>query len=384
MNKVLIASLDNWDSCAEVPYIFKKAGCVVDIYCRKEAWLKTNRFHDFWIEAPEKTETFLKQFLALANSDDYAIIVLTDEPLLKGLSEIIDDINVFKKIMPLTKIENKKMLSSKIWFSDFCIDNLIQTPNYAFYSSEKDYDKIISKLKFPLLNKNDYSWGGTDMSIINNEQELADILKHFKPNQSILFQEFIEGEEIRIDAFYSQGKLQIYFCSKVLNYATNRFSYNTRRVYYNNPHLKQLLNELGEKCGANGFANINYIYEPKTDTFYLIEMDLRTNSWLAYSQYLSEINFITTIRNLINKKPQGDPSAKLFKENIEIGLFYKDLKRVYWQKDFKGLLRWVLNIKGYWKFLPFYDFKLSALIIKNLMNEFIFNRIKVLFSKRDS
>ncbi len=63
-----------------------------------------------------------------------------------GLSEIIDDINVFKKIMPLTKIENKKLLSSKIGFSDFCIDNLIQTPNYAFYISEKDYDKIISKL----------------------------------------------------------------------------------------------------------------------------------------------------------------------------------------------------------------------------------------------
>lgn len=383
MNKVLIASLDNWDSCAEVPYIFKKAGCIVDIYCQKENWLKTNRFHDAWIEAPENSELFLKQFLALANADIYTLILLTDEPLLKGLSEIIEDENIFKKVMPLMKIENKKMLSSKFGFSDFCIDNFIQTPNYSFYTSEKDYDKIISKLRFPLLNKNEFSWGGTDMSIINNKQELNDILKHAKPNHSILFQEFIEGEEIRIDAFYHKGELLIYFCAKVLNYATNRFSYNTRREYYNNSDLKPLLIELGKKSGANGFANINYIYERKSNTYYLIEMDLRTNSWLAYSQYLSDTNFITAIHNLIFKKPLADPDAKLFKEKIEIGLFYKDLKRVYWQKDIKGLLRWVLNIKGYWKFLPFYDFRLSALILKNLMNEFLFNRIKVLFSKKD-
>lgn len=382
MHKILIGSLDNWDSCAEVPYIFKKAGCAVDVYCRKGDWLRMNWYHDLWFEAPENTELFLKEFLALANSDKYTLIIITDEPLLKGLSELINDEEVFKKVMPLSKIENKKMLSSKLGFSDFCIHNSIRTPNYAFYTSEGDYDKIISTLKFPLLNKNEFSWGGTDMSIINNRQELDNILIQANLNQPILFQEFIEGEEIRIDAFYHKGELLIYFCASVLNYASNRFSYNTRRSYSNNHKLKPLLIELGKKCGANGFANINYIYEPKSNTYYLIEMDLRTNSWLAYSQYLSDNNFITAIHNLVFNKPQADQHPKLFKEKIEIGLFYKDLKRVYWQKDIKGLFRWILNIKGYWRFLPFYDFRLSSLITRNLMNEFIINRIKVLFSKK--
>lgn len=382
MNKVLIASLDNWDSCAEIPFIFKKAGCIVDIYCCKEAWLKANRFYDTWFEASKNTELFLKEFLVLANSDNYTLIILTDEALLKGLSQIIDDENVFRKVMPLTKIENKKMLSSKIGFSDFCIENDLQTPNYGFYTSDDDYDKIVSKLKFPLLNKYEYSWGGTDMRIIHNEQELTDLLKQTKPNQSILFQEFIQGEEIRVDAFYYNGELLVYFCAKVLNYATNRFSYNTRRAYYNNERIKSHLIELGKKCGANGFANINYIYDPKSDTYYLIEMDLRTNSWLAYSQYLSNTNFITVIQNLILKKQQANPAAILFKEKIEIGLFYKDLKRLHWQKDIKGLFTWIFNIHGYWKFLPFYDFKLSKLIIKSLINELIYKRIKVIFSKK--
>lgn len=382
MYNILIASLDNWDSCAEVPYIFKKAGCQVDVYCRKGDWLQTNRFHDHWIEAPLDNELFLEQFLTLANTEKYALIILTDEPLLKGLSEIINDECVFKKVMPLTKIENKKMLSSKIGFSDFCIANNIQTPKYSFYESDKDFEKIVTNLKFPLLNKNEYSWGGTDMSIINSKQELIELLKKIKSGQSILFQEFIDGEELRVDAYYQNGELMVYFCAKVLNYATNRFSYNTRRVYHNNPKLKPLLIELGKISGANGFANINYIYEPKTDNYYLIEMDLRTNSWLAYSQYLSKTNFITVIQNIILKRKQEKPDATLYKEGIEIGLFYKDLKRVYWQKDLKGLLRWVFNIKGYWRYLPFYDLKLSKLIIKNLTNEFIINRIKYFLKKK--
>lgn len=381
MNKVLIASFDNWDSCAEVPYIYKKAGCNVDVYCRKDGWLQTNRFHDQWIEAPSDATSFLKIFWNLINTTDYSLIVLTDEPLLKILNETIEDEQVFIKIMPLIKIENRKMLSSKIGFSDFCISNNILTPKYAVYNSKEDLENILQNLQFPLINKNEFSWGGTNMCIINSKLELQELLKESEINQTILFQEFIEGEEIRIDAYYNRGELVVYFCANVLSYANNRFTYNTRRVYYENAEIKNHLIELGKKSGANGFANINYLHETKTNRYFLIEMDLRTNSWLAYSQYLSKTNFISGIRNVINKNQHPNPSAQLFKKNIEIGLFYKDLKRIYWQKDFKGLFRWVFNYNGYWRFLPFYDLKLSKLILKNLFNEFVTHRIKNAFSK---
>ena len=225
--------------------------------------------------------------------------------------------------MPLLKIENKKMLSSKIGFSDFCIEKDIETPRYAIYHSETDIEHILEKLRFPILNKNEFSWGGTDMRILATPIEVRELLKETTPTKPILFQEFIEGEEIRVDAFYYKGELQAYFCAKVLNYAENRFTYNTRRTYYSNPEIKSYLIDLGKKSGANGFANINYIFDNKENRYYLIEMDLRTNSWLAYSQYLSNHNFITTIKNLVENEALANPDAILFKENIEIGLFIK-------------------------------------------------------------
>jgi hypothetical protein len=325
MNKVLIASLDNWDSCSEIPYIFKKAGFIVDVFCGKNFWLKSNNYYDTWIESPNDIDSNINLFLETIGKFNYKIIVITDEPLLKHLNEIIKSDDLFKKIMPITKVNNRNMLCSKIGFSNFCISNDILTPKYAKFESKSDYQNILNTLKFPILNKNEFSWGGTNMCIINSKEELLEIVDNNQNNQPILFQEFIEGEEIRIDAFYYQGELIVYFCAKVLTYAQNRFTYNTRRQYYNNEAIKPYLIDLGIKSGANGFANINYIYENETDNYYLIEMDMRTNSWLAYSQYLSKNNFITSFKDLFNSEKRVDPNAKLHSENIEIGLFYKDL-----------------------------------------------------------
>jgi predicted ATP-grasp superfamily ATP-dependent carboligase len=382
MNKVLIASLDNWDSCAEIPYIFKKAGCIVDVYCTKNGWLQTNGYHDKWIEAPKNIDSYLQIFFDLVDINNYTLIILTDEPLLKILNERIENKELFIKVMPLIKVENRKMLSSKIGFSDFCISNDVLTPRYAIYQSETDIETIVQNLNFPLINKNEFSWGGTDMCIINSKLELIELLKSVELKQPILFQEFIEGEEIRIDAYYYRGELIVYFCAKVLNYANNRFTYNTRRVYYTNSEIKSHLIDLGKKSGANGFANINYIHEIKSNKYFLIEMDLRTNSWLAYSQYLSKNNFISGIKKIINKNQHTDPEAVLFKDNIEIALFYKDFKRIYWQRDLRGLFRWIFNLKGFWRFLPFYDLKLSKKLIKDLFYEFVTHRIQTVFKKK--
>jgi predicted ATP-grasp superfamily ATP-dependent carboligase len=381
VKSILIASLDNWDSCAEVPYIFKKAGFSVSVFCRKGDWLMSNKFHDQWIQAPKDLDSYINALLNVIHFKAYTLIIIADEPLLKALNEKIEDPEIFIKVLPLIKFENRMMLSSKTGFSKFCIENNLLTPRYTTYESPVDFNKIIQTLKFPLINKNEFSWGGTDMCITNNEIELSDLLKQINTNQTILFQEFIEGEEIRVDAFFYQGKLKAYFCAKVLTYDKGRFTYNTRRIYYNNPEIKSYLIELGEKSGTNGFANINYIQEKATGKLYLIEMDLRVNSWLAYSEYLSKENFITCFKNIANNELQIEPKNTLYKEEIEIALFYKDLRRALHQKDFKGISRWLLIKISYWKFLPLYDLKLSKLIFKKLLNEFFINRIKIAYSK---
>jgi len=369
MNSVLIVSFFDWDTSVEIPFLLSKAGSKVDLFCKKGAWLQSNSYYNNFIEGSENLDEFVKKLLAHIESNNYDFVVITEDPLLKFVNEQIIDPALFIKTLPLIKIENRDIISSKNGFSKFCVENNILTPKSDSYNSQKDYQRIIEKLNFPLIQKSESGWGGMGINIIKNEQALQIALENQIEDQNLMLQEYIIGEEVRVDALYLNGKLIIYFCSKVLSNTTDKFSFSTRRKYYNNPEIEINLITLGEKTGANGFSNITYIQEKETSKYFLIEMDLRPNSWMAYSQYFSDNNFITAIKSINSKKEFQNPCAVLFKNEIEIGLFYKDLYRAIFKKDIKGILRWIFNYKNYWRFLPFHDLKLTKRIISQLWAE---------------
>ena len=65
------------------------------------------------------------------------------------------------------------------------------------------------------------------------------------------------------------------------------------------------------------------------------------------------------------------PNTQLNKgEKMEIVIFYRDVIRCFKQKDIKGLFKWVLNYKGYWRFIPIYDLTL----FRNILQEIFINK----------
>jgi hypothetical protein len=120
----------------------------------------------------------------------------------------------------------------------------------------------------------------------------------------------------------------------------------------------------------------------KTGIHYLIEIDVRPNTWIAYSNFLSIYNFVYCIEHLHEPEALGFIKSTL-KNNkaIEIALFYKDIRRAIWAKDLKGILRWIVGWKGYWRFLPFYDFKLTKKILFEIWVEVGVFKLKKLKQK---
>jgi hypothetical protein len=64
---------------------------------------------------------------------------------------------------------------------------------------------------------------------------------------------------------------------------------------------------------------------------------------------------------------------------IEVVIFDRDIRRCIKNKDYKGLLKWVINYKGYWKFIPLYDRKIFARVSKKLVRD-----LSAKFTKRDA
>ena len=373
MKHILLVSFAGFfDSTAEIPYMFKKAGCTVDIYCSKESWLRTNCYHDNWIEASTNESTFVSEFISYVkeNTDRYAWIILLEDPTVKILNECITDDELFKKIMPINKPENRSLLSSKIGLSDLCRKYEIYTPGYINFSENSDINDIKSKLHFPILLKEDFSFSGTGIQLCDNEALLSECISKVSKKENLVLQEFINGEDIGVEALFKDGKLIMYNVAEVLTYMYNRFSFTTRRNYYQDERIAEHLRKMGKAFGLNSFASIQYVYHKERNIFYLIEVDCRTNMWMPYSRFTSQ-NFSDGIKKYLSDDLFSvKPAIK--DEKFEVTIFDRDIRRCINHRDYKGIWQWMTNYHHYWKFIPFQDLRLLKRTVGKIFKDFFF------------
>ena len=372
MYKVLLASrADYMDLTGEIPFIFKKAGCTVHVYCTKKGWLLSNSYYDKWIESYESEKEFQVMLINIAETGEYDWIVPMDDECVKTMNSCITSDDTFKKILPLTKIENREILSSKVGLSNACKKYAIPTPGYINYSEIQDIATINQTLTYPILLKEDFSFSGHGIQYCNDPSLLASCLERVRDKRNLVLQEFIKGKDLGVEALFKNGELVTYNAAEVKDYMNNTFSFTTKRIYAPNKDIEDHLVILGKSLGLNGFASIGYIYHPERNIYYLIEVDARVNSWMAYGRFTGH-NFTDGIRR-ITQWESGGKENKATKpgKKIEIAIFDRDVRRCIKHKDYKGLMKWLVNHKGYWKFIPLYDSRLLKRILKKMMFDFL-------------
>ena len=370
MFTVLLASrADYMDLTGEIPFIFKKAGCIVDVYCTDKGWLLSNSFHDKWIEAPTEEKAFQNTLTGIAESNKYDWIVPMDDECVKTMNSCITSEETFKKILPLTKIENREILSSKIGLSNACKKYNIPTPGYINYSEMPDIARINKTLNYPILLKEDFSFSGHGIQYCEDASQLPGCLEKVRDTKNLVLQEFIKGKDIGVEALFKNGELVTYNAAEVVEYMLNTFSFTTKRIYAPNKDIENHLITLGKSMGLNGFASIGYLYHPERNIYYLIEVDARVNSWMAYGRFTGH-NFTDGVRWIAQGAAAGTKPV-LQGKKIEIAIFDRDVRRCVKYKDFKGLMKWVFNYKGYWKFVPLYDLRLLKRILRKMMYDFL-------------
>ena len=371
MKHVLLCSLSSFfDSTGEIPYMFKEAGCFVDVLCPEGSWLISNCFHDHWFQVEEIEDKFIDKLVSIVEEDSkkYDWIVLLDDATVKLANERITSEEMFLKILPITKIENRALLSSKLGLSTISQKYNIATPRFINYSEIQNIDEINTLLDFPVLLKEDFSFSGTGIQYCDNLESFKSCLEKVRIKENLVIQEFIEGEDIGLEALFRNGQLIMYNVAEVLTYMYNRFSFTTRRNYYQSKSIEALLSNMGKAFGLNSFASIQYIYHKERDTYYLIEVDCRTNMWMPYSRFTNQ-NFSDGIRNILYNTPLKN-ALQDSNEKVEITIFDRDIRRCIKYTDFKGIFQWITNYGSYWRFLPLYDKKYSKRVFGKLLSDF--------------
>jgi len=369
MYNTLFISFINWDSLMEIPAVLKNGGCNVDIFCTKDSWVLNNKFYENAIIADADGDTFVNELLAYIekNKDRYDWIIPGDDIIIRLLNEKITSEEVFYKIMPLTKIQNRDILGSKKGFQELCDLYNIKAPRYMIYNEGLAPAQISEYMGYPLMIKMDKSEGGFGVFLCENETEMIANLAKVTDKTNLVFQQYITGYEVNTELLCKDGELIVYNYSKRLK-TIGKFGVSTQRVYFQNTELETELQRMAKCLGLNGFGNVVFMYSEAEKAHYLIEVDVRPNSWMYYGKFTGN-NFSHGVSKIVNNDlTLLKQDSKFATKKTIVCLYKKDMYRCLLEKDFKEILKWLTNGDGRWRFIPFYDKKTVVSCTKYLLN----------------
>jgi len=374
MQKVLLINITPWDILSEVPAILKKGGYTVHVFCSKDAWLLKNSFYDKWIEAPSDDSTlFVSQLIDHVTNEEtgYDWILPGDDIIIRLLNKHIHDEQLFYKFLPITKIENREILGSKAGLSNLCLKYGLNTPKYIIYNEHFDIQNIEKHLNFPMMIKVDESEGGYGIFLCDDKKSFLNKFENITNKKNLVLQEYIKGYDVNTEALYKNGELLVYNHSRTLKTLFGIYGATTQRLCYQNTDVEKDLIKIGRDFGLNGFANILFRYCKSTYQNYLVEVDVRPNSWHFYGKFCGN-DFSVGVRNTLNNNLVLTKQADKYKnKQVKITLFKKDITRCIVDNNYKGLFHWVINYEGRWRYIPFYDIKHLYNCSKFLLGMFI-------------
>jgi hypothetical protein len=341
-HSVLIIDYMNFDSLVEIPYLFSRAGFQVDVLCDQNSWLLCNSYFDTHIICNSKQpRIFADQVISLVKNGDYDQVCIVDDVAIRIMNEYVVDDGLALKILPISKLENRKFLGSKAEFSRFCKQYNFLTPDFEIYEHHRMID-------FPVLLKIDQSQGGKGVFYCDNESTFNTLVK-----PGIVIQKYIKGDLIGVEAYFHHGKLIASACSQVQKNLGGEFSISSQRLYSRNIELEDIVRRFGETLGAHGFASISFIYNPTSKKYFIFEWDSRTNAWLRLAELVG-VDF--------SKAIVGQPTIQK-NDQVTLRQFPRDFVRSITQRDFKGFLGWIFNTDRQWNMVPWYDIKLVYFIV---------------------
>ncbi len=358
VKKVLVVDYAGYDSIGEMPYLFSNAGAHVSVMCHKTSWLLKNSFYDTVVlfSDPALLEC-AREIIQHVQEIPYDWIIIGDDEMLRALNLLIQDEDLFKKLLPLTSSKNRNMIGSKSGLSVLCTLYGLTTPAYAVVSTPKEISTAVHDIGFPILIKVNESSGGSGVFFCANEHEVIAQFSILSPEQKkdTLLQKYIDGDIISVEALYHNGHLRAYAYSRVTRVVYRRFGISSERVYSECPSIEQELVPIGAALGLHGCMTMTFIRETATGIHFLIETDLRPQVWFRLASYVGVL-FHEAFRDFLQDKDT------LYRPKIENRLhqrviwnFSREIIRAGLERKPLELLKWLVGWRGRWRYIPWYD-----------------------------
>ncbi len=357
--RVLISDYRTADISAEIPYLFHKAGSVVEVYCAETSWLRKNNYHHKWHQADVSTpEKYVAGLNECARRQKYDWIILTEDEAIRAVNNGSSSDTVGKIINFRATSEGQKLGFSKAEFSQICHRHGIVTPKFLIYEPGISLESVEHEVGFPLVAKVDCSSGGDGVFLCASVANLAQTISTLpvKKTDKLVLQKYIRGTNLSCEALFKDGALLASATARVVATTGNEFNVSSGRVYQRDSRVEELLGRIGPMFNFDGFYNLTFMEDEADGLLYFIEADMRPNIWFSLVRFAG-VDFSLAVRRYLSLDAPG-PSLVTLEKPTLVWHFHRDINRALAEGDFKTLFLWIMNDGGRWRFIPFYDQKL--------------------------
>ncbi len=271
-----------------LPKLFGRAGFEVDVLTTAQDHSMLKPVRQVWLAADAAD---LLAMAAVRSSDPYDLIVIADDEVLLQIvaSDLSDDIKL--KLLPVCSAENFKHIGSKVMLSQLLQAEGISTPAFSVAADVGALKSILLQTPYQVMLKNDVSAGGAGVFPYAPGDNLEEVLG--KPLVfPLLVQQRIEGDLLDLSGFYQHGALIHFSYSSMTQFVGTALGPSSVRHYAQlatvPAEVFELLRKQGQVLGAHGFVNTTCLRDRESGQHFLIEADMRANTWVDYARYLGD------------------------------------------------------------------------------------------------
>lgn len=342
--RCLIATCQTWASTTALPALLKEAGASVVAF--SPGPLGLSNYISEHIRASRDAREAAARLCDLLLVRDFDWLIVGDEDLLRALVECgAPSLRAKLPIDPLDARSTSFALS-KHAFATHAPELSIPTPPGGVATSIEAAAALAAEIGYPVVVKGDRGFGGLEVRVVAGPSLLSVACEPFFSRYGrVLVQRFIEGVPVSACALYAGGKPLAFKSYRAECGYPSRTSASTVHASFRHRELAPIVAAVGDATRFHGMLGIDFMYEPRSDALYAIEINPRPT--IAFGGTAANraffapqiARFLRGESGPVVEDPSADPLQAYFPAHLFYVLTSPEGGRAGWQHRLRACLR---------------------------------------------
>jgi phosphoribosylaminoimidazole carboxylase (NCAIR synthetase) len=297
----LIATCHAWESAAFLPSLLVQAGLQVEAL--SPGLVGLSPFVSRHVRCSRQPSEAARELARQLSHRRYDWIIVADEDLLAAATDSMQP-REYRSWFPAEA--ERSAIVSKYSFLERMTELGVNVPTSRFVQTAEEAAEWMLELQVPLVVKGDRGFGGREVRIVTDVEDLRSAVAAFAPAYGrVLVQQFIRGDNVSASVLYQHGEPIAWKACRTSCCYPDAHSASTLHESIDHPELEGIIRAVGAATGFHGFAGLDFVVDSKSSELFLLELNPRPTLGLAGARANRRF-FEPAVRAFVSDAPAGE------------------------------------------------------------------------------